>query len=257
MLFEYALHIEQDDLAWNTSTRTLNGLVCLLCVAACCRRWNNTISLSMRAVVYDPIMEGRLIKTEAAAPAAPQPAATAAAAAAPAGPEGADSTVTDSAKHTRSSADGRVATQQKQQHRHRSLLRKALATTAIFTISGLEHEWFLFLMLGAGEYHFGYWMAFFLVQVPLMIGEGLLLKQLKAAGIKLPILLRIAAWQGVLLVFAYLFWYPPVKVHSQMAPRAVAAVNRNVQGVLQGVQQLGQQLELGPLLHLGGGASIA
>jgi hypothetical protein len=125
----------------------------------------------------------------------------------------------------------------------------------------LEHEWFLFLMLGAGEYHFGYWMAFFLVQVPLMIGEGLLLKQLKAAGIKLPNLLRIAAWQGVLLVFAYLFWYPPVKVHSQMAPRAVAAVNRNVQGVLQGVlqgvQQLGQQLELGPLLHYGGGASIA
>jgi hypothetical protein len=210
----------------------------------------------MRAVVYDPIMEGRLFKTEqAAAPAPPKPAA---AAAAPAGPEGADSTAPAVAEQTNSSADGsRAAQQQQQQRGHGRLLRKALATTAIFTISGFEHEWFLFLMLGAGEYHFGYWMAFFLVQVPLMIGEGLLLKQLNAAGIKLPNLLRIAAWQGVLLVVANLFWYPPVKVHSQMAPRAVAAVNRNVQGLLQGVQQLGGQLELGALLRLGGGASIA
>lgn len=158
-------------------------------------------------------------------------------------------------KQGSSSTNGSMSGQQ--QHGHMSLLKKGLATAAIFTISGLEHEWFLFLMLGPGEYHPGYWMAFFLVQVPLMIGEGLLLKQLKAAGIRLPKLVRIAAWQGVLLVCAYLFWYPPVQVHSQMAPRAVAAVNRNVQGLVQGLQQLGQQLELGPLLHLGGGASIA
>jgi hypothetical protein len=197
-------------------------------------------------------MEGQLFKVApTAARTAPKPPAVAAAAA-PAGDAAADAATKQHSSSTNGTPD-----HHQQQHGHKSLVRKALATTAIFTISGLEHEWFLFLMLGSGEYHFGYWMAFFLVQVPLMIGEGLLLKQLKAAGIKLPNLLRIACWQGVLLVFAYIFWYPPVEVHSRMAPRAVAAVNRNVQGLLQALQQLGQQLELGPLLRLGGGASIA
>uniref|UniRef100_A0A383VNU6 Wax synthase domain-containing protein n=1 Tax=Tetradesmus obliquus TaxID=3088 RepID=A0A383VNU6_TETOB len=227
------------------------------------RRWNNIISLSMRAVVYEPILEGRLFKADPAAAAAaapppppPPPPKPAAAAAVPASREPAGSMAADEpVKQGSSSTNGSTSSQQ--QHGHMSLLNKGLATAAIFTISGLEHEWFLFLMLGPGEYHPGYWMAFFLVQVPLMIGEGLLLKQLKAAGIRLPKLVRIAAWQGVLLVCAYLFWYPPVQVHSQMAPRAVAAVNRNVQDLVQGLQQLGQQLELGPLLHLGGGASIA
>jgi hypothetical protein len=228
------------------------------------RRWNNIISLSMRAVVYDPIMEGLLFKNETAAaapsPSTPPPAAAAAAApaaAVPAGDEPAGSTPVDAAAEQYNSGTHSSTPAQQQQHGHVSLLRKALATAAIFTISGLEHEWFLFLMLGKGEYHPGYWMAFFLIQVPLIIGEGILLKQLKTAGVMLPKYVRIAAWQGVLLVAAYMFWYPPVEVHSQMAPRAVAAVNRNVQGLLQGLQQLGQQLEFGPLLHLGGGASIA
>jgi hypothetical protein len=29
-----------------------------------CRRWNNTVSLTLRALVYDPIVEGRLIKQQ-------------------------------------------------------------------------------------------------------------------------------------------------------------------------------------------------
>jgi hypothetical protein len=28
------------------------------------RRWNNTVSLTLRALVYDPIVEGRLIKQQ-------------------------------------------------------------------------------------------------------------------------------------------------------------------------------------------------
>jgi uncharacterized membrane protein len=29
-----------------------------------CRRWNNTVSLTLRALVYDPILEGRFIKQQ-------------------------------------------------------------------------------------------------------------------------------------------------------------------------------------------------
>eukprot|EP00882_Tetradesmus_deserticola_P022772 GHRQ01024724.1.p2 GENE.GHRQ01024724.1~~GHRQ01024724.1.p2 ORF type:complete len:191 (-),score=51.91 GHRQ01024724.1:95-667(-) len=190
----------------------------------------------MRAIVYDPIMEGQLFKTTTAAPAEPIPSAPAAP---PAGPEADGSTPGDSAEQYKSTA-GSTICQPHQRRGHLSYAWKALATIAIFTISGLEHEWFLYLMLGPGEYLPGYWLAFFLVQVPLMLGEGLLLKQLKSAGIQLPKLLRIAAWQVVLTACAYTFWYPPVQVHSNMAPRAVAAVNRNVHWLLQGVQQLGR-----------------
>lgn len=210
------------------------------------RRWNNTISLSLRTVIYDPIMEGRLFydaSLEVLSTKAGQGASTPG--------SSVDSAASASAGSTAGSSDSTARRQ------HVPLMTKALATAAIFAVSGLEHELVLWLVTQEGEYHGGWWFTFFFIQFPLIVAEGLLLKKLKASNIILPRLLRVCITTAVFMSTAYAFWYPPVETYSRLATRCVDAVNRNVMNLIAGLVGLGRQLELGASAYISNGSSAS
>jgi hypothetical protein len=65
------------------------------------------------------------------------------------------------------------------------------------------------------------------------------LKRLEAAGVKLTWLLRVAITQGVLLLCAALFFFPPLEDHgSTLAPRVAQAVVGAFTAAAGQVQQL-------------------
>lgn len=125
-----------------------------------------------------------------------------------------------------------------------SLLLKAAALTATFAVSGLMHELVLYLCNDTDGYRFGFWFAFFVVQAPLLVVEGLALQRLRKAGLQVPKAVGITYNTFFVLLTAYLFWYPPLESHSNIAEYVVQCINGNVQGVTRAVQQLVQQLAL-------------
>ncbi|KAL4425430.1 hypothetical protein ABPG75_009446 [Micractinium tetrahymenae] len=92
-------------------------------------------------------------------------------------------------------------------HKQTSPGRQLLASTATFATSGLVHEcifWYL-----TGHTTRGVWPSFFLVQVPFIVFERLVLAALKRRNIILPDSLRALATMNLLLPAAYLlFWGP-------------------------------------------------
>lgn len=106
-----------------------------------------------------------------------------------------------------------------------SLLLKAAALTGTFAVSGLMHELVLYLCNDTDGYRFGFWFVFFVVQAPLLIVEGLALQKLRKAGVQVPKALGIMYSTFFVLLTAYLFWYPPLENHSNIA-RVCCAVHQ-------------------------------
>lgn len=129
-----------------------------------CRRWNNTVGLTLRAVIYDPIVEGCWIHREptgptaAAAAHAAAPAGPERAAAQPAAPQGESITCSDSSSSSSqpaSSGPPKVPA-----------LKRLAGTAATFAVSGLMHELILLYALHEGNsYPAGFWFMFFFIQV--------------------------------------------------------------------------------------------
>lgn len=96
-------------------------------------------------------------------------------------------------------------------HRQPSPARKLLGSIAAFAASGLIHECIFWHL--TGHTTGGVWLSFFLVQVPLIVFERLVLAALKRRGVILPDWLRALATMILLLPYAYLlFWRPCERV---------------------------------------------
>jgi len=135
----------------------LMGIV--LWCAVLCRRWNNTVGLTLRAVIYDPIVEGCWIHREPAGSAA---AAVTAHGAAPAGPEDAATqpSVSQQASTTTSNQPASSGPPKV------PALKRLAGTAATFAVSGLMHELILLYALHEGNsYPAGFWFMFFFIQV--------------------------------------------------------------------------------------------
>lgn len=265
-----------------------------------CRRWNNTVSLTLRALVYDPIVEGCWIHN--AEPAEQQPgtkrprasmlrrlAGTSATFAAsglmhellllyalhegntyPAGfwfmfffiqvreglvfghacaRAGAQhstawhTTATyggqDSSRHD---STGQHRTAQHCMLRHRAaLMGRNAGQTA--QIKGIQSCVCLRMVhcVALLSCHF---CCVCRMQVPLLVAEDVVRRQLRARGIKVPRPF-LMGWTTVLVMTsAYFFWYPPVEKYTDVAARVLGAINGGAASLVAGLQGLVQQLGL-------------
>jgi D-alanyl-lipoteichoic acid acyltransferase DltB (MBOAT superfamily) len=165
------------------------------------RRWNVTTSSLLRAVVYDPIDEGRLVKQ---APVQQQ------------------------------QKGGATSAQQQQQQQHRSSKsRQLLGMTAAFATSGFMHE--IILQYVVQEYRPGYWFTFFTIQAPLCAAETALRRYLKAQGRPLPKLAAMAIPNVLMLITAKYFFFPPIEP-TGLAELVVSSVAANIQRLVAAVQ---------------------
>ncbi|KAL4422737.1 hypothetical protein ABPG75_008934 [Micractinium tetrahymenae] len=140
------------------------------------RRWDLAAGNALRMVVFEPIMEGRLVHVETSKQAAAEQRQ------APSAPA--------------HSAAGAV------QARRR---RRLLATTACFLVSGAMHE--LQFVYMTGRWSRGLMLAFFLAQVPMLSLERSLAAALGRTGIRVPAPLRTLATLGSLLLLSHwTFW---------------------------------------------------
>lgn len=155
------------------------------------RRWNNTVGLTLRALVYDPIVERRLL---------PAPHGHAA---------------TTSGKATSAAAESPSA------------WLRALGLAATFAVSGLMHEIILYSLVPSGLYVGGYWFAFFFVQAPLLAVEAAGLRWLRRSGRSVPRLLGMVYVHALVLTAARFAWFPPIETHSDVALTVLSSVNTN------------------------------
>jgi hypothetical protein len=117
-----------------------------------CRRWNNTVSLTLRSLCYDPIVEGCWIRKAPAPPAQQHKQHASTPAAAPAGPESA------------AAAESAPSSGSKGPRVHP--LKKLAGTAATFAASGIMHELILLYALAEDDkYPAGFWFMFFFCQV--------------------------------------------------------------------------------------------
>lgn len=121
-------------------------------------------------------------------------------------------------------------------------LRATLAITLTYAASGLAHEYIFWCL--TGHTTGGVWMCFFLSQVPLQMGERVVLRWLKKRGVQLPTWLRIAYVWVVGTAVGWLFFWRPV-VSDGVMDDAITSVKGTLT-VLAGV--LG--LELPAILAL-------
>lgn len=192
------------------------------------RRWNNTVSLTLRSLIYDPIVEGCWIHRGPAMPAGPEAAAAAA---------GADSSNTNSTDSSSSSS----AAKPPRVHP----LKKLAGTAATFAVSGIMHEFVLLYALHEGNsYPAGFWFMFFFSQMPLLVLEDLVRRRMRKAGVRPSRPLGIGWTTLILMISAYFFWYPPVEQYTDVALRVVASVNASAASAVHSVQALLQSLGL-------------
>lgn len=153
------------------------------------RRWNATTARTLRPLVFDPIIEGRLVAGGGGGGGGD---GAAAAAAPPAGAEG--------------PVQGRRATAATV-----SPLRRYLALQATFLLSGLWHALVLYRP-NTGTWQGAWrWALFFSVQAPLMVGEALLSnfwrRKLKMPPLPQP--LRVVLTNALLIAVAMPLFFGP------------------------------------------------
>jgi hypothetical protein len=194
------------------------------------RRWNVTTSSLLRAVVYDPIEEGRLVRVEGGA-----------AAAAPAGVQQQD--IAGSGNSTPGEAPGGqrgAENKRRQPSKPRpSKARKLLGMTATFAASGVTHE--LLLRYMTTPWQPGRWLVFFTMQAPLCAAESALHKFCRAHGRPLPRGVAMVLANLLLLTSGRYFFFPPVE-SSGLAGLVLSKLVDN----LQGMRHWGQVLLLHP-----------
>lgn len=105
---------------------------------------------------------------------------------------------------------------------------KVIGLFATFAVSGVMHEFVLYLLAPEGQYHMGYWFTFFFIQGPIMFAEGLVLRMLHNRKINIPRVLAIPLTTTTVLATAWYFWYPPLELHTNLANEAVVSINANV-----------------------------
>jgi hypothetical protein len=78
----------------------------------------------------------------------------------------------------------------------------------------------------------------------LVVAEDVVRKLLRARKQRIPRPLLIACTTLVLLGSAYLFWYPPIEHHTDVALRVMQAINGGSMSALAGLRELVARLGL-------------
>lgn len=146
------------------------------------RRWNLTVGYVLRFVCYDPVIEGRLIAASVPCVGSSTDKKT--------------DTTTTAAAITKAAKEKGV-----------SSTRRALATCWAFFISGVMHEVFIIYMRCEISW---YWLAFFTIQGPLVVLEGIARRFLRSQNIKVPWVVSWCMTLSVLLVLGDLLFFPYV-----------------------------------------------
>jgi hypothetical protein len=151
------------------------------------RRWNNTVSLTLRSLIYDPIVEGCWVHKA-------QPAHTAAAAPAgpvPTGSAGSDSGRSDSSASSGDSGSGSSPAVASQRPPRVHPLKKLAGTATTFAVSGIMHEFILLYALHEeNTYPAGFWFMFFFCQVR----AATCIQRLYFMSLLIIIILQVIGW---------------------------------------------------------------
>lgn len=90
-----------------------------------------------------------------------------------------------------------------------TFVRRAIAVCAAFLVSGILHEVFIVYFRGRLS---GYWLAFFVLQGPLVVMESLLRYKFRQLGVKpIPKLIAIPLTMLSLLMMGHLLFFPDVE----------------------------------------------
>ncbi len=153
------------------------------------RRWDLAAGNVLRQLIYDPIVERKIIGSTTAATADTTTATT---------------TTTESDIKQPQVVPQSTTTTSIQ-------WSKVLGSSASFLTSGLVHEcifWYL-----TGHTSGGVWLSFFTIQIPIILIERTVLHYLKHRGIHVPLpLMTIWTISFVCISSARLFWAPAEKV---------------------------------------------
>ena len=152
----------------------------------------------LRQLIFDPIMEGRLVKAEAEPPPALKPSAA---------PAALPGNKPDTGKPPAPTPQGAWGPEAAAPAQRPPAARQLLGMLASFAVSGAVHEgifWYL-----TGRTSGGLWLAFFVVQAPAIAAERAALGALRSRGIEIPrALLTLYAVSFVVWTGARLFWAP-------------------------------------------------
>lgn len=130
------------------------------------KRWNLPVSHAMRALIYDPFLEGKLIKLPAKEK------------------EEEERDAIGKKKKTPSSALS-SADKNKNKNNNSRLLRRVIGVLLVFSVSGIIHEIMYLYMTG----HFtrnGIWMRYFFYWGVIVVLEGVMKQAVRRAGVKIP-----------------------------------------------------------------------
>jgi hypothetical protein len=150
------------------------------------RRWNRNTADTLRFLVYDPLIEGRLVAPP------PPPAAPA-------------RRTRSGAAHAASDANG--AGKARAHAARPSDARRAAAACAAFAASGLLHEAFILHLRGRVS---GYWLAFFTAQGPLLVIEQRARRWMHRAHIRVPRPVAVLSTLVGLLLLADALFFPDI-----------------------------------------------
>lgn len=197
------------------------------------RRWNITTSSILRTLVYDPIVEGVLIKK--AAPQAAREGLVNGAKQAAAGEQQSPAVSRGSSSHMDGVvADGEqapaAAASKPPATRRIAKWRRVAGTCATFLVSGLSHEFVLWMILPAlpngSRPWLWKWTAYFTVQAPLLLAEMSLKKAWRRAGLpELNVWVARAITLSFLLLVADPLFFAPVDRDSYIADLNIKRVS--------------------------------
>jgi len=182
------------------------------------KRWNCTVSSLLRELAYAPVIEGRLVRADAAGcshPSAPSPQPSTAHQLAPAGPvpEGVGAGAGARSQHSGASDSEGVGGAAGGPMRSRggapSALRRLAGLAATFLVSGVWHE-LVFAHMTGGHTTRGVWAAYFLVQAPLITAEANARKALRRRGKGVPRWLGVLSVNLALVAMVSALWMPPM-----------------------------------------------
>ena len=171
-------------------------------------RWDLSAGNALRQLIYDPIMEGSLVL-----PPAPKRQ--------------------QRSKKVENEDEEKEELQQQQLSSTVRLRRQFIGGSCCFLASGLAHELIFFYL--TGHTSGGVWMSYFLVQIPIMVLERMVLKYLEKHRVELPLLLMMVYTVGVETVAScHLFWAPVEK--AGVVDRVINSVDVSYAALMEFIQ---------------------
>ncbi len=142
------------------------------------KRWNLPVSQAMRALIYDPFLEGRFIKPLEKEKVEEQP---------------------EKKETPSTSRDGNTT------NNNIKLVRRVVGVLLVFLVSGIIHEIMYWYLTGRFTRSL-LWLRYFVYSGVLVVAEGALKQPLRRAGVKIPTWIQWAVTTIFCKFDSYLFY---------------------------------------------------